>query len=158
MKHAKLNNLKLRYAEKADIASTLTWANNPQVRAFAYNQNKISHEVHTDWFYSKLESIDCEYYILEVQDKPAGSIRFDIEKNGSAKINYLIDPNYTGKGLGTYILDNGIKFLHKNRPSIKKVYGYVLKENIASIKIFNKLSYNKVSDNGSELKYEKPIK
>lgn len=158
MIHAKFNDTKLRYARKSDIKSTMNWVNNPKVRAFSYNQKKISQKEHTDWFYSKLDSTNCEYYILEVNGKPAGSIRFDIEKSESAKINYLIDPNYTGKGLGTYILEDGIRFLYKNIPSIKTAYGYVLKENIASIKIFEKLSYKKISDNGSELKYEKPIK
>jgi len=158
MIHAKLNDTKLRYASKKDIKSTMNWANNPEVRAFSYNKKTISEEEHIAWYYSKLDCTNCEYYILEVNGKPAGSIRFDIEKSESAKINYLIDPNYTGKGLGTYILENGIKFLHKNRPSIKTAYGYVLKENIASIKIFKKLLYKKISDNGSELKYEKSIK
>lgn len=158
VQNIKKNDKKLRYAVKADIETTMEWAINPDVRAFSFNQKIILKKEHTGWFYSKLESTDCEFYILEVNGKPAGSIRFDIESSECAKINYLIDSKFTGRGLGTYILEHGLMFLCKNRSSIRNVYGYVLKGNIASVKIFEKLSFKKISDKDSELKYKKALK
>ena len=104
-----------------------------------------------------MENSNCEYYLLEVDGQGAGTIRFDIEKDQTAKINYLLDPNFTGRGLGTYLLEEGLKFLQVNRPSVERVYGYVLKENLASVRIFEKLSFKKVSENSSELKFEKSL-
>ncbi|WP_424493684.1 GNAT family N-acetyltransferase [Salinimicrobium sp. GXAS 041] len=156
--HSKFNKRRqFRIANLSDANLTFNWANIPGVRAFSYNKEKISYKEHINWYCDKLESANCQYYILEIYGNPAGSIRFDIEENHFAKINYLLDPCFTGKGLGTYLLENGITFLKENRPSIQVVYGFVLKENLASIRIFEKLSFKKVSEDTSELKFEKRI-
>ncbi len=154
--HSKFNkNHELRRAQFSDFDLTFKWANNPSVRAFSFTKDNILLIEHINWYYNKLQNLKCEYYILEVNGNPAGSIRFDLEDNQSAKINYLLDPNFTGKGLGTYLLDNGMKFLKKNKPSIQKVYGFVLKDNSASIRIFEKLSFEKISNvKDIELKFE----
>ena len=110
------------------------------------------------WFNSKIDDPDCEYYILEYKGENAGSIRFDIDEMNHAKISYLIDSNFTGKGLGTAILKQGIALLKKNKPNVKKVFGYVLKENKASVRIFEKLNFNLIEESDSELKYDKGIR
>ncbi|MBZ9729075.1 GNAT family N-acetyltransferase [Salegentibacter sp. JZCK2] len=157
--HSKINREKeIRDIQVADLYVTYGWANDPNVRKFSFNKNKITLKEHASWFFSTLENSNSEYYMLEVNGNAAGSIRFDIEKDHIAKINYLLDPNFTGKGLGTYLLENGIKFLQKNRTSVQKVYGYVLEKNLASVRIFEKLSFRNVADNPSEFKFEKIIK
>jgi RimJ/RimL family protein N-acetyltransferase len=157
--HSKIHReVELRKAEIFDFEITYEWANDSKVRAYSYNKNKISHIEHSDWFLSRLDSKDCEYYILMYEGKPCGSIRFDIEDEVKARINYLIDPKCTGQGLGTLILLEGLKYLQKNLPLIQRVYGFVLHDNIASKKIFKKLSFTKVSDNEIEVKYEKKLK
>ena len=156
--HSKFNKKpELRKAQLSDFIITHKWANTASVRFFSFNKDKIPIVVLLNWYCEKLESSDCEYYILEINGKEAGSIRFDIEKEESAKINYLLDPNFTGKGLGTYLLKNGLILLKKNKPFLQNVYGYVLKENTASIRIFEKLYFKKVSGNKSELKFEKSL-
>lgn len=156
--HSKFNKKnKIRLADLVDADLTFKWANIPGVRAFSFNKDKITYKEHINWYFDKLQSSNCEYYILEIKGNPAGSIRFDIEDNHTAKINYLLDPNFTGKGLGTYLLDSGLQFLNKNRSSIRRVYGFVLKENLASIRIFEKLSFKIVLEDNSELKFEKSI-
>jgi len=148
----------LRRAEKADVELTLQWVNDPEIRSFSYNQNNVEKEDHEQWFMSKVESDDCEYYILEVNGENAGSVRFDIDELNQAKISYLIDSNFMGKGLGTIILKQGIRLLKVNRPDVKKVFGYVLKANKASIRIFEKLHFDIVDGKDSDLKYEKIIR
>ncbi|WZL88720.1 GNAT family protein [Salinimicrobium sp. 3283s] len=156
--HSKFNKKpELREAELSDFYLTHKWANTPSVRAFSFNKDEISLKEHLSWYFSKLESSNCEYYILEVNGNSAGSIRFDIEKHQIVKINYLLDPNYTGKGFGTFLLKKGLKFLKENKPFIQKVYGFVLKENFASIRIFEKLSFIKVTESETELKFEKSL-
>lgn len=155
--HAKINEkIYLRKAGIKDLETAYIWANDKSVRAFAYNQSEISLKDHTIWFINNIESENCGYYILEVNQKALGSIRFDIaEDNLSAKINYLIDPKFTGKGYGTFLLEKGGNELLKLKPNIKSLYGYVLKRNIASIKIFKKLGYTITFENDKELKFEK---
>lgn len=157
--HSKTNKgLILRKVKKSDLEITFSWANNPVIRAFSFNTSPIPIEEHSRWFFSKLDSAECEFYILEVNGVPAGSIRFDIEGDDKAKINYLIDPNFTGKGLGTAILEKGMEKLRSERPDLQLIYGLVLQENKASKRIFEKLSFEETLEDGTELKYEKKLK
>ncbi|MGJ3234511.1 GNAT family N-acetyltransferase [Marivirga sp.] len=158
--HAKYkNNLLLREATLCDLDITYQWANDNTVRAYAYNQNKISKEAHSEWFTNKLKSDDCKYFILEENYHQAGSIRFDIENDQqTAKISYLVDPKFVGKGYGTFLMEKGVAKLINSNASVASVYGHVLKENLASIKIFEKLGYKITSESDSELKFEKKLK
>lgn len=158
--HSKIKlTMILREAASDDLETTYTWANDKLVRTFAYNQKRIEKEEHSEWFLSKLSSNNCKYYILEEnKNKIAGSIRFDIDDMGSsAMISYLVDPRCTGRGYGTYLLENGIKKLVQTKPNIDHVYGFVIKENIASIRIFEKLKFSISYQNDREIKFEKTI-
>jgi RimJ/RimL family protein N-acetyltransferase len=158
--HSKLNSsIFIREATLNDLEITYQWANDKSIRFYSYNQNKISKESHSEWFTNKLKSDNCKYYVLEVDNKEAGSVRFDIENDQqTAKISYLIDSRFTGKGYGTYLLQRGIDKLMNSEPTLANVYGYVFKENLASIKIFNKLGYKITLKSESELKFEKKLK
>ena len=157
--HYKLNSEpKFRKVNSFDLQKTYSWINEPSIRKHSFNQKTVVLKDHAAWFFNTLEDPDREYYILEVNGVAAGSIRFDFEKEQIAKINYLLDPNFTGKGLGTYLLEEGVTFLKLNRPEVEKVYGWVLPENIASVKIFEKLGYKKVFNQSSEIKFENILK
>ncbi len=158
--HSKLKeDIILRSAGLKDVNITYAWANDKTVRTFAYNQSEISKEDHRNWFTSKIKADNCCYYILVIGNVAAGSIRFDLRQDHEdAKISYLVDPGHTGKGYGTYLLSYGLEKLLNDRPQIKSVFGYVLKENMASIKIFNKLGYKISFENDTELKFEKILK
>ncbi|TVZ28222.1 RimJ/RimL family protein N-acetyltransferase [Gillisia sp. Hel_I_86] len=157
--HSKmLRNCILRKATKTDVDITFRWVNDPEIRSFSYNQNKVSQKNHTQWFYSKLHDTNCEYYILENHGTATGSLRFDFNDRNEAKISYLIDSKFKGKGLGTTILKKGIISIKNDRPDIKSVFGYVLEGNKASIRIFEKLKFDLIERNDSEFKYEKEIK
>jgi RimJ/RimL family protein N-acetyltransferase len=158
MIHSKLNNnLKLRLATENDLEQTFQWAINKDVRKFSFNQNEIKFEEHRKWFLNNLNSNQCQYYILEYHSEAVGSIRFDIAGKQGAKINYLINPKYFGKGFGTKILSEGEKFLKRDRPEIAAVFGIVMQENLASKRIFEKLKYKKVAESQQEIKYEKTL-
>jgi hypothetical protein len=109
------------------------------------------------WFKKKIQNTKCKYYILTCDNIPVGSIRFDIDAKNDAQISYLIDPKYQGKKLGNYILKNGIKKLCSENKPIDKVYGYVMKENLASVKAFEKLNFNTVDSENQLLKFTKII-
>jgi RimJ/RimL family protein N-acetyltransferase len=153
--HSKTNRYcKLRLATKHDLEKTFQWANTPEVRSFSYNQREIDFLEHSNWFKNRISSKDCEYYILENNSEAIGSIRFDIEDKVKAKISYLIDPKYFRMGFGTKILSEGERKLIKERPEVEIIFGFVLKENLASKHIFEKLKYFGVQ-NPKEIKYEK---
>jgi len=156
--HAKLNSKNnLRIATIDDIDTTFKWANYRMVRRFSINTNSISWKEHKGWFEKKINNPACRYYIFSVNGVPAGSIRFDIDPHNNAQISYLIDPQYHGKKLGVVLLKTGIDHLIIDCPNVKAVCGYVMKENIASIKTFEKLFFDNVNSDNSLLKFTKKI-
>jgi RimJ/RimL family protein N-acetyltransferase len=156
--HAKLNVIyELRIADLKDIDITFEWVNNYKIREYSINRSEVTREEHNAWFKKKIQNTKCKYYILTCDNIPVGSIRFDIDAKNDAQISYLIDPKYQGKKLGNYILKNGIKKLCSENKPIDKVYGYVMKENLASVKAFEKLNFNTVDSENQLLKFTKII-
>jgi UDP-2,4-diacetamido-2,4,6-trideoxy-beta-L-altropyranose hydrolase len=132
----------LRLATTEDNDTTYEWANQEATRKYAFNKDFIPFEKHTSWFLSKLVSAQCLYFILTESEKPIGSIRFDL--NGSiATISYLLDPLIHGKGLGTILMKKGLEMFENSivASEIKIVQGYVLMENIPSIKLFERFGF-----------------
>lgn len=146
--------LQLRRATKSDLQTTFKWVNHEAVRKFSMNTQTVSFDSHSVWFSQKVTSSDTAYYILENADKVAlGSIRFDLEGD-TGKINYLVDPEYHGMGLGNVLLKRGMAALKKEVSSIQYVYGWVFQTNIASVKIFEKLKFQLTEAKGGLLKFE----
>lgn len=143
----------------SDMELMYGWRNHPDIRSNSFDSKKLLLDNHREWFDKTLNSNSIFTYILEVDQKPAGVIRFSNDANNlAAKISYLIDPVYHGKGFGTEILNLGIKKNKIENSGLKKFYGYVLKKNYASIRIFEKLNFTKISENESELKFEKTLR
>ena len=94
---------------------------------------------------------------MEYNDKPVGSIRFDL-KEGEAIISYLLDPMYHGRGFGQLILRKGIEWLLMvNKPDFTPIHflcGEVMKTNIPSVKAFERLGFVK-KEQKENYKFEK---
>lgn len=145
----------LRNIQLDDSKMLYKWRNHPEIRRNSYNKKEISLADHEKWLNNLMNDDWSKAYILESNNTPVGVIRFDVEGKKLAKINYLIDPSKHGKGFGSQILKLGVEKVFEDNIELKKVYGFVLKKNIASIKIFEKLSFSKVFENTTEYKFEK---
>jgi UDP-2,4-diacetamido-2,4,6-trideoxy-beta-L-altropyranose hydrolase len=151
------DEVKLRRAEVADIQKSFEWATNPIIRNFSFSKHMIKYEDHVNWFLNKIKSDSCCYLIAEVNGEAIGSIRFDI--NGiEGVLSYLLDPNFHNRGLGTILLKKGVTFFKAVKgESVEAVVGFVIPENTASIKAFERLGYFKDLDGGN-FKFTKPLK
>jgi UDP-2,4-diacetamido-2,4,6-trideoxy-beta-L-altropyranose hydrolase len=140
-------NFNLRDAEMYDLDLTYDWASNRRIREHSFQQHQIKKKEHYKWFISKISDTDCCYYIAEYDSKPIGSIRFDI-KNGEAIISYLIEPTNQGLGFGQILLRKGImRFLEFDTSLNKRIFsisGEVMRNNIPSIKAFERLGFIKM--------------
>ena len=155
--HTKNNPLKLREATKNDVGLTFQWASDPNIRKYSFQQEAITQEMHYAWYNSKINDPDCLYLLLEKDSEVIGSIRYDINTENEAIISYLIDNNYHGYGYGNAILSLSLGVLTEKHPRLKQLIGFVVPENIASRKIFERQGYLLDSSDQKKLKYIKQL-
>jgi RimJ/RimL family protein N-acetyltransferase len=143
--HSKINNrLVLKSADIEDVEITYKWAIDDLVRQHSFNKNKITFEHHESWFRQKIDSSECMYFILLKGAIKIGSVRIDLTNDlKEGVISYLVGSEFHGMGFGKKILQLvEAKFIGKEI-SLK---GIVLNVNVPSIRIFEKLGYEKISD------------
>jgi UDP-2,4-diacetamido-2,4,6-trideoxy-beta-L-altropyranose hydrolase len=151
------DNLTLRLAIADDVDLTYKWAKDKTIRKYSFATHEITFDEHAKWFLSKVNSEDNYYFIALLDGDNIGSIRFDL-KDGGAIISYLLDPLYHQKGLGGVLLKKGLEFLiSMNNANVNFVKGYVMAENISSIKTFVALGYE-MEKEGEYLRFIKKIK
>lgn len=139
----------LRDVIEADQFKTFDWAKDKLVRAFSFNQQEIVFEEHSSWFLKKADSPDCYYFIAEMDKVAIGSIRFDVQDD-VAVVSYLLDPSFHGKGLGILLLKKGLEMLiNKKDKRIIQVIGFVMPQNVASAKAFERLGYIRTQEKGN---------
>lgn len=141
----------LRKATIDDLHLTFGWASSEIVRKYSINQSKITMSHHEEWFKKKLMSEDCLYLIGEVENETIGSLRIDLE-GSVGLINFLIEPKLFGRGYGTKIIQRGVLYC-KNNTDVKILEAMVIKSNLASRRIFEKLGFNLYEEHKSYLKF-----
>lgn len=153
--HSKINQtLKLRLASIEDLDVTFKWASDSKVRQYSIQKEEITFENHRNWFSKKNSTDDCVYFIAEVDQKPVGSIRFDINDKREALLSFLLDPKFHGKGFGKKILEIGCNELLCTN-EISKITGVVHIDNIPSLRTFNSLGFTNVGEVNSFISFEK---
>ncbi len=132
--------VEIKLANEQDMDMYFEWANDIEVRKNSINQEPILYENHCKWFREKLNDKNTIFYIGQVNDIPFGQIR--IERKGEYDyINYTIDKNFRGMGLGKILVSKVIK-LHNDF----KWIAYVKISNNQSKKIFERLNFTKKSE------------
>ena len=130
-----------------DAKLLFDWSNDPLVRENSHNTTQINWENHIDWLTEKLKS-DSKILILYYRNKAIGIIRFD-NKGEYFLINYSIDQQFRGKGFGTKIIQLGLQRMEKG----SSFEAIVKKDNLSSIKIFEKLNFDKQERNNPSIFY-----
>ncbi|MDX1718635.1 MAG: UDP-2,4-diacetamido-2,4,6-trideoxy-beta-L-altropyranose hydrolase [Salegentibacter mishustinae] len=151
------DEISLRTATIKDLETTFRWATNAIIRQYSFNKKPIEHKEHSEWFERKLDDVGCVYFIAEKEIEAIGSVRFDIGNN-EAVISYLVDPIYHSKGYGIILLQKSLEVIKNSNFSLKKVVGYVEPDNIASIKVFQRLGYTKSLYSNNRIKFIKELK
>ncbi|MBO8159076.1 GNAT family N-acetyltransferase [Thermosyntropha sp.] len=134
-------DIHFRLVQEEDCDLLYKWANDPVVRENSFNKHFISYDEHKKWFYEKINSPKCLFFIVISFDQPVGQIRLDIEED-TAIINYSVDKNYRGRGYGTQILINIVQVIKEYNIPVNRIVGKVKLSNIASQKAFKKAGYS----------------
>lgn len=143
--HSKINKaISIRRATMADLHVVYDWANDEITRANSFFSEPIAFETHKNWWFEKINDVTAVFYICEVGRVPAGIVRFDkedIEKSYTIGIN--IAPNYRGRRLSVRFLKATCFDFLKTRGDYV-INAYIKKDNIASIRIFEKAHFKYV--------------
>ena len=133
-----INNFDIRLAKESDLIDVYNLSNDFVVRNNSFNSDNISLNSHTKWFYKKITSTDCLFFVIrDTKGVLVAQIRFDLANKNSKDYIVTIHLNslYRGKGLGTSLLKLVSDKLIKEFGA-KKIIAYVKLENIASKKVF----------------------
>jgi len=141
--HAKLNtrrNAKIdfRNATQADAELVFNWSNDPLVRQQSFKTEPIVWENHLSWFTKKLSSANDLLLIVEVNNLPAGFVRFENIAD-KCTIGILIAADFRGLGLAAKVISKATDVFFKAHK--KTVYAYIKASNVASKKSFEKAGY-----------------
>lgn len=143
--HSKRNQIiSVRELSEKDKEITFKWANDKITRESSFNSTIISFDEHANWIDRKLKDENADYFICEVGGVPASIVRFDKIDN-KVVIGINIAPEFRGKKLAPYFLKKSCeKYFDKTDQST--VFAYIKKDNIASLKSFEKAGFILVKD------------
>lgn len=133
-----LAQVSFREATSADSKLLFNWTNDALVRKQSYSSEKIEFESHDRWFRSKIEDVNQLFLIAKVGEKEAGLVRYSIEDN-NAVVGISVSSEFRGMGLAPKFLSESAKYYFKT--NALPIFAYIKKENIASIKSFEKAGY-----------------
>jgi RimJ/RimL family protein N-acetyltransferase len=136
------HNISIRKATEGDLMLYFNWANDPLVRMTSFFFKPIEAEEHNEWFSKKLNDDNACLYVLEKNSKHFGQVRFEI--TNIIVVSISVDVNFRGQGLASKMLSLAIKTFHENYKG--DIYAYIRKDNLASIKIFEKTGFVYLED------------
>ena len=144
--------LNVRPAQLGDAQRIWEIRNEPASRAVAASQEVIPLTQHIDWFNNKyFKQRGNFYFVGEVDGNVIGYCRFDLE--GDHYLNSIaVASSMHGKGVGTILLGQAIEQLKTGAD--KPIHAEIRKHNLASVKIFEKNGFKKVSENDQNFYYQ----
>jgi UDP-2,4-diacetamido-2,4,6-trideoxy-beta-L-altropyranose hydrolase len=140
-----LGNLRIRGALLEDLELLFEWANDPVTRANSYSTAPIDHETHVHWFQQALNDPGVSIFIVEEDGVSIAQIRFSITSDGGM-ISFSVSPGSRGKGLSKHVLALGTNRIKAHHPDLRRVFGYVRKDNIPSVRAFERAGFTAVAE------------
>lgn len=133
--------LKLRRAKMQDCRLLWKWANEPEVRASAFDSHFIPYSKHQEWFTKKLRDPNSLILILmNAQNEEIGQVRFEVNRKREAETDISIDQSERNQGYGT----NGLKLACKcafEDLGVKIIRAHIKETNRTSLTVFRKAGF-----------------
>jgi UDP-2,4-diacetamido-2,4,6-trideoxy-beta-L-altropyranose hydrolase len=98
------SELALRRATVEDSARLWLWRNEYTARAMSTDQRPVPWEAHVAWLTARLADDNTMIFIVEIDGRPCGSIRFESELTGSAWVSIALARHVRGLGRGAAAL------------------------------------------------------
>lgn len=133
--------LTIREFRQEDAKLIYNWRNNPYIVNLGSLKKTVTWDEHNDWFKRTLKSETCKAYILEVDNIPAGQVRFDLETESIAFISIYLIENFSNKGLGIPFMELSRQFIFNTWPKLQFIIAIVRKENKIGQRYFLKANF-----------------
>lgn len=159
IKNGKVGNIEIRRASKEDVNRIWEIRNHPIVRENSGNTEVIPLENHLKWFNKKyFEGGGNFCYVLKEKNKSVGYCRFDFDENKNIYVvSIALDPGNHGKGLGSQLLVRSIGKLEDELKASAVLFAEVQKNNIPSVKLFEKNGFLKNAEDENNFYFIKKI-
>ncbi|MGH9340943.1 MAG: GNAT family N-acetyltransferase [Acidobacteriota bacterium] len=132
--------MKIRSVTGEDCKLLWEWANDPEVRAWAFQTEPIAWEQHLAWFRQKsLDPNRFIYIIMNENDQPIGQVRFEVQCD-DAEVSISLEKSHRGRGYGVEGLRLACQsLLHSS--SVQRLLAYIKPANAGSLKVFEKAGF-----------------
>lgn len=149
----------LRKASFSDIE--FLWYLRNQLDVYKYSrQNKgVEWEEHLMWIIPIVLGLSNKelFIIQKFSGDPIGQIRIDYDKTEKGEVSISVIKEFRRKGLAIKAMGLAIDKIRKNKKA-KSLIAVVNKQNLASVKFFEKLGFCLKEEKKNWLKYSFPIK
>lgn len=146
---AHMGALELRLANPGDCELLWQWANDPGVRAMAFNTDPIPFEDHQAWFASKIRSSSSLILLAAQAGAPVGQVRFDADDDDGDARSWVIDislaPEYRGRKLALEVLQKALVLFRRAHNDAVAV-AWVKSGNAPSARLFEAAGFQSDGD------------
>lgn len=130
----------IRRAVPDDCDLIYGWRNAEETRRYIFNIAPITLEMHRQWYQNTLNNPDRLLLIGELEGKPVGVLRYDLDGTHALVSVYLV-PGNKGQGIGTELIRNGSGWLRRHYPTVDAVKAEIFRKNFASLRAFESAGY-----------------
>ncbi len=105
----RIEEISIRHAKREDMVFIFNLSNQDYVRQYSINKDKISWEIHVDWFNETLEDANTVFYVLTDRTKRLhGQIRYKIT-GASGTVSISLSETLRGRGFAKKMLKKSIE-------------------------------------------------
>ncbi len=136
-----------RRATLTDSLSLWQWRNDPLTRAMSRQNDLVPWTDHENWFQQTLKDPARTLYIAYIGSTDIGMVRFDGVAKDLYEVSINLSPAQRGKNLGAQVLKQAVKTFASEAGLSQKsdIVAVVHEKNPASVKVFQKAGFKKVS-------------
>ncbi|VVJ23749.1 Uncharacterised protein [Amycolatopsis camponoti] len=129
-----------REATETDAELLLGWRNDPRTRQSSRSTAVVALDEHLAWLRGVLADPDRLLLVVEHEDAPVGTVRFDRRDGDGWEVSITLAPESRGRGLSGAVLAEGERAAWE-RLGVRVVLAAVHQDNTASAKLFEHAGY-----------------
>lgn len=127
-----------------DCKTIFQWQQTPEVRRFARIPDLPSWQEHSSWFARRIESIEGNFFMMEVDEEPVGFVRLDPSSDQQGfEVSISVAPHFQGNGYALSAL-----YALRERLPEDTFSAFVKSENERSLTLFKRAGYEQTSQIG----------